>query len=150
MSKGGCQIGAGRPKGSTDKRPNALKVRIAQRMEESISPVEFMLNVLHAPDVTKMDGETEADFLRRQKEQLTIKLDVAAKVAPYVHPKLANVETKQDDDQFERQAKNLDVNEVARRIAFLMLEAKRKESSHAEWNKGGEGREETQEGIRLQ
>jgi hypothetical protein len=54
---------------------------------------------------------------------------MASAAAPYLHPRLATIETRQDPQQFatEQKAKiaAMDVTEIARRVAFVILEAQR-------------------------
>ena len=79
---GGRRPGAGRKRGGINKRP--AKSRLVNEAavaaaETGISPVEYMLAVMRDPNA-------EAD--RRDR--------MAAAVAPYVHPRLAQIEAKVD------------------------------------------------------
>lgn len=79
MAKGGSRPGAGRPRGSRNKATAAKAAEIAA---SGLTPLDFMLAVLR-------DESAERD----------VRLDAAAKAAPYVHPKLANVEVKGNQDK---------------------------------------------------
>lgn len=79
MAKGGSRPGAGRPRGSRNKATAAKAAEIAA---SGLTPLDFMLTVLR-------DESAERD----------VRLDAAAKAAPYVHPKLANVEVKGNQDK---------------------------------------------------
>ncbi len=72
MARGGKREGAGRPAGSVTSRTREIADKAAK---EGLTPLEYMLSVLR--DVT-------ADAKDR--------MWAAEKAAPYVHPKLANVE----------------------------------------------------------
>lgn len=79
MAKGGSRPGAGRPRGSRNKATAAKAAEIAA---SGLTPLDFMLAVLR-------DESAERD----------VRLDAASKAAPYVHPKLANVEVKGNQDK---------------------------------------------------
>lgn len=68
MSRGGARPGAGRPAGSTNKRSEALREALA---ENGGDPVLFMLEIM-----------------RDIKRDISLRMDAAKSVAPYVHPKL--------------------------------------------------------------
>lgn len=70
-TKGGARPGAGRKKGVPNKRTAA----VAKAVEESgITPLDYMLDVM------------------RNCDDPAQRLDAAKAAAPYVHPKLANIE----------------------------------------------------------
>lgn len=62
----------GRKKGSRNKRTKAREAAIES---SGLTPLEFMLGVLRDP-----------------KQEYEMRLDAARSAAPYVHPKLANIE----------------------------------------------------------
>lgn len=72
MSRGGKREGAGRPEGAVTKRARDAANRAA---EEGLMPLDYMLNIL------RNDAADPKD-----------RMWAAEKAAPYVHPKLANVE----------------------------------------------------------
>lgn len=72
MARGGRREGAGRKAGSVTKLSREVA---GKALEGGESPAEYMLRVMRDPKV---------DHDRRDK--------MAVAVAPYVHPKLANVE----------------------------------------------------------
>ncbi len=70
--KGGFRPGAGRKKGAPNKKTAELQKAVA---ESGITPLEYMLQVMRAPDT-------------EPKERLA----AAVAAAPYVHAKLSSVE----------------------------------------------------------
>lgn len=74
---GGARPGAGRPKGSKNKRTLELQAEIA---ESGLTPLEFMTEVY-----------------RNKNNPMDMRLDAAKAAAPYVHAKLANIEVTGKD-----------------------------------------------------
>ena len=72
ISNGGVRAGSGRKKGSPNKKTAAL---IAAVTESGITPLEYMLSVMRAPEA-------------EPRERLT----AAGMAAPYVHAKLSSIE----------------------------------------------------------
>ncbi len=72
MARGGKRDGAGRPPGAVTTRTREMADQAAK---EGLMPLEYMLSVLRNGDET-MENRCWA----------------AEKAAPYVHPRLANVE----------------------------------------------------------
>ena len=70
----------GRPKGSRNKKVlarEALQAAALDKINSSgMTPLEYMLAIMRDPDVSH-----------------ALKLDAAAKAAPYVHPKLASIDS---------------------------------------------------------
>lgn len=79
--RGGARPGAGRKKGSATKRTREIADRA---VEEGITPLEFMLNVMRAPS----DHEDPKIQIARE----AMRFEAAKAAAPYVHPRLAAVE----------------------------------------------------------
>lgn len=77
--RGGKRPGAGRPKGSANKRTREIADKAA---EEGVTPLEYLLSVMR---------NELADEARR--------LDAAKAAAPYVHPKLSTVELGNKDGE---------------------------------------------------
>jgi hypothetical protein len=77
--RGGKRPGAGRPKGSANKRTREIADAVAASGEET--PLEFLLRVMR----------TSEDPVRQ--------LDAAKAAAPFVHARLAAVEVGNKDDQ---------------------------------------------------
>lgn len=69
---GGARPGAGRPKGSANKKTQEI---VAKALQDGVTPLEYMLGIMR--DVT-------ADFERRD--------EMARAAAPYIHPRLQAVE----------------------------------------------------------
>lgn len=72
MARGGKREGAGRPAGAANKRTREIA---DQANREGLTPLEYMLEILR-------------DTTRDPKDRMW----AAEKAAPYVHPKLANIE----------------------------------------------------------
>jgi hypothetical protein len=94
----------GRQKGTKNKASVKRAEEIAETGE---TPLEYMIRVMRSSD---------ADYDRRDK--------MAAAAAPYVHPKLANIEHT-GKDQGPIETLNLSEIELGRRLAFLLAKAKR-------------------------
>lgn len=78
MARGGPRPNSGRKRGSLSKKTTEIAVRA---MEQGISPLEFMLNVL-----------------RDKSQPFDARYAAAKDSAPYVHAKLAAVEHSGDKD----------------------------------------------------
>lgn len=72
-SKGGARPGAGRPRGVLSKKTDDI---IAKSLAEGITPLEVMLAAMH--DALKISNEAAHPF--------------AKDAAPYMHPKISNIE----------------------------------------------------------
>lgn len=72
MARGGARPGAGRPRG---RRSDKTLKRLEAIDTSGLSPLEYMLSVL-----------------KDEKQPMPIRLDAAKAAAPYMHPRLANVE----------------------------------------------------------
>jgi len=89
---------AGRPKGSRNKR-TASNVRAGTK--EGISPLDFLLNVMRSecpPELQKAikAGEIDETVIHNLNAWYAKRIDAAKSAAPYVHPKLSQVEAKVD------------------------------------------------------
>jgi hypothetical protein len=83
MASGGARAGAGRPKGAATRKTREIADKAAS---EGLMPLEFMLQVMRNPN---------ADMPQR--------LDMAKSAAPYLHPRLANIDVgNKDDKPFEQ------------------------------------------------
>lgn len=76
MARGGKRAGAGRKTGSATERTREIANAATQ---SGLTPLEYMLAVFR---------DENADVQRRD--------DMAKAAAPYIHPKLANIEHKGD------------------------------------------------------
>ena len=102
--KGGRRLGAGRPKGSPNKN-QALLREYAKRIgagDEITSPLEVLIETMRylremairyrRTNTVMIDGKGD-DAKKYTSLQLQVMAaEVAAKAAPFVHPKLASVE----------------------------------------------------------
>lgn len=119
----GSNRGGGRRKGQLN-RDTIVRIERVQRAVENckITPLEFFLNTLNAPPVAKLKNESEEDFQRRQREDYALRADAAKSAAPYIHPRLAAHEVKQDPPPPAPEAK-VDIVDLARKIAFIFSKA---------------------------
>ena len=78
MERGGPRDGAGRPRG---RRSTKTADRLAAIEAAGVTPLDYLLMLM------RDDGQDKA-----------VRLDAAKAAAPYVHPKLANVELKGNPD----------------------------------------------------
>lgn len=98
---GGARPGAGRPKGKPNTRTSEL---VEQFMKEGATPIEVLLEGMrfyyglvmkHAPEIAGREFEPEnAEKFKQLIALRNTTKDYAVAAAPYVHPKLANVEAK--------------------------------------------------------
>lgn len=72
MARGGKREGAGRPAGAVTKRTRAVA---EQAMREGLTPLEYMLAIL-----------------RDEEQPAPMRFEAAKAAAPFVHPKLSNIE----------------------------------------------------------
>ncbi len=108
--RGGARPGAGRKKGQRNKKTAA---RLAAIEASGLTPLDFLITVMRAADVP-----------------LDMRFDAAKSAAPYVHPKLAAIEhTGKDGGPIE--TRKMGDLEVARRLAFILDSARRKQQSEA-------------------
>ncbi len=80
MAVGGKRPGAGRPKGTRNKKTEA---QVAAISDSGLTPLDYMLSVMRDETVPRDE-----------------RLDAAHKAAPYVHAKLATVDHKSSDNSF--------------------------------------------------
>lgn len=88
MARGGIRRGAGRKKGSGNKRSRAIAEKA---LEQGISPLEYMLDQMRKPYPPEADALTKLslDGLR---------FEAAKAAAPYVHPRLNAIEHSGKED----------------------------------------------------
>lgn len=77
MAVGGKRSGAGRPKGSRNKKTEEQAAAVA---DSGLTPLDYLLSVMRDTEVPRED-----------------RVDAAHKAAPYVHAKLASVDHKSSD-----------------------------------------------------
>lgn len=95
MGHGGSRPGAGRPKGSVNRRTRELQERVEA---SGLSPLDYMLSVM---------ADTSLDQAMR--------LDAAKSAAPYVHARLSSTEVTLPDPRDEGNA-----DEVLAQITALV------------------------------
>lgn len=102
MARGGKREGAGRKKGTPNK---ATQERQAEIAASGLTPLDFMLQIMR-----DQDRPTEDRF------------EAAKAAAPYVHPKLANVEhSGKDGGPIE--VTDTNPRDLARAVLGLLREA---------------------------
>ncbi|MEH6697208.1 MAG: hypothetical protein V7672_00770 [Brevundimonas sp.] len=78
MARGGARPGAGRKPGATTKKTREIADRAAA---EGVTPLEYMLTIL-----------------RDDEQPPAMRFEAAKAAAPFVHPKLSNIEARVDAD----------------------------------------------------
>ena len=79
MPPGGARPGAGRPRGRKSGKTLALLDAVAT---QGLTPLEYLLNLL-----------------RDEQLERAVRLDAAKAAAPYVHPRLAQIDTTLKGDE---------------------------------------------------
>ena len=78
MPRGGCRPGAGRPKGTKNRRTDMLEEANRMAAETGITPLEYLLKIM-----------------RDDEEDQAVRMDAAKAAAPYCHARLTAIhETK--------------------------------------------------------
>lgn len=98
---GGKRPGAGRPQGAITKKNQELQLRA---IEQGISPMEVLLedmryyynlaNEILNPIKGKEFSDENIELTKRVTGLKSIARECAKDVAPYIHPKLANIDAK--------------------------------------------------------
>lgn len=98
MPRGGARPGAGRKPGSINKKTREIAEKAAQ---EGITPLEVMLGTMRVFWEKAEAGAVEASGVEGEGGKVygpldfrMMAADVAQKAAPYVHPKLSNIEAR--------------------------------------------------------
>ena len=73
MPRGGKRAGAGRPPGAPNKKTAEMQRTVAER---GITPLDYLLSLVWD-----------------EGQEQRVRVDAAKAAAPYVHPKLANIDT---------------------------------------------------------
>ena len=121
-AKPGSNNGGGRKAGTPNKATVERLAMVQQAVSKGITPLEFMLSVLHAPGPTQIVDEPPSEFLARCKAHQATQMDAAKAAAPYIHPKLQTTEVKTP----EPLKVQLDIVDLAKRIAFMFALAEGK------------------------
>ena len=98
--RGGKREGAGRRKGSRNKRTGELQARIRA---SGIDPLAFLIALM-----------------RNGKAPLEMRFEAARSAAPYVHPKLSAIEHGADGGAVQVEVKQVSDIEAARLIGRLL------------------------------
>lgn len=86
---GGARKNAGRKPGAATTKTREIANKA---IEAGISPLEYMLAVMRAPEI-------ETDDIRLKIDQKAMRFEAAKAAAPYVHPRLNSVELAGKDGQ---------------------------------------------------
>jgi hypothetical protein len=91
VARGGTRNGAGRKPGALTKKTREIAEKA---QEQGITPLEVMLGTMRALWEQAEQGEVINDGTRIQTplDLRIMAADVAQKAAPFIHPKLSNVE----------------------------------------------------------
>ena len=81
-SYGGARKNAGRKPGAATTKTREIANKA---IEEGVSPLEYMLGIMRAPEIETEDPKLMMD-------QWAMRFEAAKAAAPYVHPRLAAVE----------------------------------------------------------
>jgi hypothetical protein len=82
MPRGGKRLGAGRPKGSKNKRTLMLEAGSRQAAVGGFSPLAYLLQIMRDKTLDK-----------------AIRLDAAKAAAPYCHPRLSATHSTKDSNE---------------------------------------------------
>lgn len=119
MARGGARPGSGRPKGAITK----IDPKTGRKAAKSeLMPREVMLHhmrQLHL-ECLSLQGSNERDDIARASACRNLAIDIAAKVAPYVHAKLVSSEVSGKDGGAIQVAVDMSDHELARRVAILL------------------------------
>lgn len=95
MPRGGSKPGerrGGRAPGVKNKNTQRRADVATKALLSGITPLEFLLNVMREPEPTKGKDEDSALFVARFVGWRDRAIEAAKAAAPYVHPKLSNIE----------------------------------------------------------
>jgi uncharacterized protein (DUF2461 family) len=92
MPRGGKREGSGRKQGQCTNKTKQIRDKA---IEDGITPLEVMLDVMRK---TYAEALTEQDPVKKAI-RLKAACDAAKDAAPYVHPKLANIQHAGDEEK---------------------------------------------------
>lgn len=98
---GGARRGAGRPKGSANKKTCEIANRCA---EEGLTPLEVMIDIMR-----QAYAKGEAGF--------EMALDAASRAAPFIHPKLSSIDMKTTVKKDIEEYSDAELIDLARQLA---------------------------------
>lgn len=94
MARGGKRPGAGRRKGTVSEATARRKAIAAEAMEGGVTPLEIMLATMRGLWAQAVDGDGNViNFGKAMQANI-----VAKDAAPFIHPKLSNVDAKLQGD----------------------------------------------------
>lgn len=101
FQNGGKRAGAGRPKGSTNKTTDLMKLAVvaAADSKDGLQPLDFLLAIMRAPEPVQVADEEPILFLARYKSWNDYRFEAAKAAAPYCHPRLNAIEHKGSKDE---------------------------------------------------
>ena len=86
--------GGGRKKGSRNKMTALMR---AELLASGLSPLQYLLNKMRAPEPKRSVGETMSVYVDRYRQWSEQCLEAAKAAAPYMHARLAAIETTGKD-----------------------------------------------------
>ncbi|MEC9266722.1 MAG: hypothetical protein VX464_11735 [Pseudomonadota bacterium] len=89
MARGGKRPGAGRPKGSTNPVTEKRKEAAERALEDGVTPLEVMLDNMRWAHEKAAESDDSTEALKGYRAAAC---EWAKAAAPYVHPKLANID----------------------------------------------------------
>jgi len=95
--QGGRRSNAGRKKGVPNKMTAATRDKILASGD--LTPLEFLLREMRAPEPAQLPGETSVMYSVRYRLWSEQQFEAAKAAAPYVHPRLAAVEQTGKDGE---------------------------------------------------
>lgn len=92
--RGGARPGAGRKLGSKNRRTLASEALLGSESAKGLTPLEFGLKVLRGEQIVmrEIDGETGRLIDKTYLPTFADRRWAAEMTAPFMHPKLANIE----------------------------------------------------------
>lgn len=111
----------GRPKGQPIKRTVYINRLTEEAIYSGITPLEYFLRILRAPEPVRRRGEDELAFVARAQYDTENKIEVAKAAAPFIHPKVA--QRLEIDHNNKNEDKEINILELAKNVAFLLTMA---------------------------
>jgi ribosomal protein S11 len=113
MPRGGPRTGAGRKPGAVTKKTREIAEKA---IEQGITPLDVMLGTMRELWSKAEKGESglSGDKIITPLDYRLQAADVAQKAAPFVHPKLSNVEAKVTADVTQQTVTQADLAEAVK------------------------------------
>ena len=126
MATRGRKPGTPKTGGRTKGKKNARSVEHAQLMQEVTEKLEAVM-----PNCYKGDAHSLLIAVYKDTNQpWPMRIDAAKAAIRFEVPALANLQHKEDDEQFRQKHEDMDLMETARRMAFIFATADEQETAH--------------------